>query len=97
MGEDDLVLRELFYYREGRVPGGLRLRDFGLQYIRSFFATYSFTVGELVARHMLFLNKHCRYPYHYHEEVLTLMDEELIIYMTLQNGDLEEVILMMEG
>lgn len=95
-GEDDIVLRELFFYREGNVPSGMRLRDFGLMYVRSFFLTRQYEVGDLVGRHFLFLNKFCQYPYHYSDGILTIMDTELIFFMELTE-DFENAILLADG
>jgi hypothetical protein len=93
-GDDSDVLRELFLnYRERDPlnPKGFRLTNIGLQYMKMCFAHWEIHLDgnwRINPKHVIFLDRHCKLPYHLYANILTMFDKEIAIQIKLI-GDLD--------
>lgn len=96
-GDDEAVLRMMFLnYRAGNGSKGYRLTNFGLQYCKTFFQSWHIEMDgnfRVRPRHVLFLDRNCKFPYHLFHNHLTLFEGELAMRLKLVD-DLDALIEM---
>lgn len=90
----DTLLRKYFLNYRGGNPEksrGLRLTDSGLLVLQCFFKSYQIELQsdyKPKIKHTIYLDRHCKMPWHLKNNFLTFFEEELA-FKTKLVGDLE--------
>lgn len=87
-GDDSEVLRQLFLnYRESSDgPKGFRLTNLGLQYFKMCFQHWQIDFDSnfrALPKHVIFLDRRCKFPYHLYAGTLTLFDADVAMHLKL--------------
>jgi hypothetical protein len=92
--DEELTKRMFENVRGSRETGirGLRLTNFGLTLMKSFFKGYEQKMPEgknLTPLHLLYLDQHASMPYHCNNDGFYIFDHDLGIKMKLADGHIE--------
>jgi hypothetical protein len=91
---DEELMRQMFLNLRGNQNGsrGLRLTNFGLTIMKTFFKGYEQKMPDgmtLMPLHLLYLDQHASMPYHCSDEGFCIFDHDLGIKMKLADGHIE--------
>ncbi len=93
---DEQIVRMMFVnYRPRAKSRGLRLTNFGLQFMRGMFQAIEVPMPEghtVQARELLYLDKRATMPYHVSDTRIVVFEMDLGIMLRLADGDIATLI-----